>query len=283
MLIAIFASFFSTGSKVINHLPGLGVLAYHRFSGFKKIWARLLYVLVVQLFRHRQCSVIVQNSADYEQLKGACLGSATDVVLIRGSGVDCKFFSPTSAIRSPKTVALVARMISTKGIRDFVQAAAIIWRSNQSYRFLLVGDSDLDNSDAISYDELQAYSSLPNVEWLGQVNDIRAIWERASIACLPTIYPEGIPMSLLEAASCGRPIVATGMPGCLEIVKDGFNGLIVPEEDPASLAAALMKLLASDDLCNEYGVHSRDLVVRNFDQTIVKNQTLALYQSVIKA
>ena len=283
ILMAMLASFFSNKSKVINQLPGLGVLAFYRFTGLKKIVAGLLYFLVFQLFKRINCNVIVQNSADHNRLKKACEQSNANIVLIKGSGVDSQFFYPTPVINDPKSVALVARMITTKGIEDFVNAAKIIWTSNQSYKFLLVGDTDLDNSHGISKTQLEEYSKLPNVDWLGNVSDVRKIWEKSCIACLPTKYPEGIPMSLLEAAACGRPIVATSMPGCLEIVKDGLNGFIVPEDDPVALAATLLKLLDHDDLCKKYGAYSRDLVINNFDKTIIENETLALYDLILEA
>ena len=89
-------------------------------------------------------------------------------------------------------------------------------------------------------------------------------------------------MSLLEAAACGRPIVATNVPGCLEIVQDGLNGFVVPENDPVTLAATLLKLLENDDLCQKYGAHSRELVINNFDKTIIEKETLTLYNRVLE-
>lgn len=283
ILIAMLASFFSKKSKVVNQLPGLGVLAYYRFTGLKKTVAAMLYFLVIQLFRRIQTSVILQNTDDYNRIKKACGDCDSEFYLIKGSGVDSQFFLPTPMIKKQKSVALVSRMIETKGIADFVEAANIIWRQNKTYRFLLVGDTDRDNSKGIPDTKLIEYSQLPNIDWYGHVSDIREIWEECIIACLPTKYPEGIPMSLLEAAACGRPIVATGMPGCLEIVKDGFNGFIVPENDPVALAATLLRLLENDDLCQEYGAYSRDLVINNFDKIIIENETLALYDLTIKA
>lgn len=281
ILMAMLASFFLKKSKVINQLPGLGVLAYYRFTGFKKIIAALLYFLVIQLFKRVNCSVILQNSDDYNRIKKACGNCDSEFYLIKGSGVDSQFFLPTPMLKKPKSVALVSRMISTKGIADFVEAAKIIWHQNKTYRFLLVGETDRDNSKGISDSKLIEYSQLPNVEWYGHVYDIREIWRECAIACLPTKYPEGIPMSLLEAASCGRPIVASDMPGCIEIVKDGLNGFIVSQNDPVALADALMMLLEDDDMCEKFGFESRSLVKGNFDRRLIEAETLDLYQSIL--
>ena len=281
ILLAMLASIFSKKSKVVNQLPGLGVLAYYRFQGVKRFFSWCLFAIIVQFFKRLKCNVIVQNSDDYNRLARECEGSKSEIILIKGSGVDSKVFYPIQALNQPKSVALVARMIKTKGIDDFVSAAKIIWGFNKSYRFLLVGDTDLDNADGISKNQLESYSMLPNVEWLGKISDVRKIWARSCIACLPTKYPEGIPMSLLEAAACGRPIVSSDVPGCLEIVKDGRNGFVVPQNDPTALANALLLLLEDDDLCAKYGLRGRELVMANFDKSIIESETLDLYQSLL--
>lgn len=283
ILLAMLASIFSKKSKVVNQLPGLGVLAYYRFQGVKRFFSWSLFATIVQFFKRLKCNVIVQNSDDYNRLARECEGSKSEIILIKGSGVDSKVFSPIPALNKPKSVALVARMIKTKGIDDFVSAAKIIWDFNKSYRFLLVGDTDLDNADGISKNQLESYSMLPNVEWLGKVSDVRKIWARSCIACLPTKYPEGIPMSLLEAAACGRPIVSSDVPGCLEIVKDGRNGFVVPQNDPTALANALLLLLDDDNMCVEFGIESRSLVEMNFDRTLIEDETLDLYKSILRS
>ena len=88
-------------------------------------------------------------------------------------------------------------------------------------------------------------------------------------------------MSLLEAASCARPIVASDMPGCIEIVKCGLNGFIVSQNDPVALADALMILLEDDDMCEKFGFESRSLVKDNFDRRFIEAKTLDLYQSIL--
>jgi len=77
----------------------------------------------------------------------------------------------------------------------------------------------------------------PGIELLGQVADIREVWKAAHIAVLPS-RREGLPKSLLEAAACGRPIVATDVPGCREIARQDINALLVPPDDAGALADA---------------------------------------------
>ena len=80
-----------------------------------------------------------------------------------------------------------------------------------------------------------------------------SLFARCHLVCLPTYYGEGIPKVLIEAASCGCPIVATDAPGCREIVRDGENGLLVPARDAAALAAAIRRLLDDPGLRSRMG------------------------------
>jgi glycosyltransferase involved in cell wall biosynthesis len=283
IILGTIASLFLRGAQVVNQLPGLGVLAYSRFSGLKKCMSFLLFTFFQKILVRIKCWVILQNADDFERMASAFKGSKSKVLQIKGSGVDSKTFLPTPFSVNPKRVALVARMIEPKGINDFVAAAKIIWAIDQTHRFILVGDTDRDNSTGISSDVLLEYSKQPNIEWWGHVNDIKKVWDKCCIACLPSKYPEGIPMSLLEAASCGRPLVGSDVPGCIEIVKDGVNGIVVPTNAPKALATALLYLLDNDDVCEIYGARSRQLVIDKFDKLIVQSETIALYKEVYQA
>ena len=105
------------------------------------------------------------------------------------------------------------------------------------------------------------------------------LFAQAHIVCLPS-YREGLPNVLLEAAACGRPIVATDAPGCREIVQDGVNGLLVPIRDPVALAAALRKLIEDPALRSQMGINGRELAVSEFSADKVISQILALYQEL---
>ena len=106
-------------------------------------------------------------------------------------------------------------------------------------------------------------------------------WARAAIAVFPSTYGEGVPTALLEAAACGRPIVAADMPGCREIAVPGETGILVPPGDVAALAAAIAALARDPALCQRLGSAGRVLVERGFTQEIVSQQTLALYRAIL--
>ena len=147
---------------------------------------------------------------------------------------------------------------------------------------LLAGASDPDNRDSLSDREISAVAAEPGVEWLGRVEDVRDVWARAAIAVLPSTYGEGLPRALLEAAACGRPIVATDTPGCREVVRDGENGLLVPPRDVAALAEAIAALARDPVRRQAMGQAGRALVEREFAEPVITEQTLALYDAVLR-
>ena len=225
--------------------------------------------------------VIVQNREDRDALARFGVPPAW-IALIRGSGVDITRFQPMSdpAVGEIE-VALVARMLRAKGVLDAVEAVRRLRNAGEAVALLLVGPTDPDNPDTLTSEELAALAAQPGVEWLGRVEDVAAVWRRAAIAVLPTTYGEGVPLALLEAAACARPIVASDMPGCREVVRHGETGLIVPPRDTAALAAAIAALARDPARRREMGLAGRDLVEREFAEEVVTRQTLALYEAAL--
>jgi glycosyltransferase involved in cell wall biosynthesis len=116
------------------------------------------------------------------------------------------------------------------------------------------------------------------VEWWGYHADMPKVFRQAHIVCLPSYYGEGVPMSLLEAASTGLPIVTTDVAGCREVVKDGDNGFLIPLRDWVALANALVRLLSDSELRKRMGARGRERAVSEFDVSSVVSATLAIYQ-----
>src|SRR5207248_1008621 len=117
-----------------------------------------------------------------------------------------------------------------------------------------------------------------DAEWWGHRDDVAEVWARSHIACLPSYYPEGVPKALLEAAACGRPIITSQNPGCLELVEHGVNGLIVPAKDPVALADAIERLVRDPELRCSLGRAARRKVCEEFSEQRIASETLALYE-----
>ena len=119
------------------------------------------------------------------------------------------------------------------------------------------------------------------VQWWGHRENMRDVLTKAQIVVLPS-YREGLPKVLLEAAACGKPVVATNVAGCREIVKDGINGLLVPPKDPASLSDAITKLLENSSLRARMGTRGREIVEKEFSVDRISRETLNLYDELWK-
>ena len=226
--------------------------------------------------------VIVQNPEDRDAL--IALGIAPRrIALIRGSGVDCKHFRPLPDPEAATvTIALVSRMLRDKGVLDAVAAIQLLRGRGLPVELLMAGPTDPDNRGSLSAESLVSLTTDPGVAWLGPVADVRTVWRRAAIAVLPSTYGEGVPKALLEAAACARPIVASDVPGCREVVRAGETGLLVPPRDVDGLAAAIAALTGDPARRKAMGCAGRALVEREFAEDIIARETLAVYNAALR-
>jgi glycosyltransferase involved in cell wall biosynthesis len=258
----------------VNAITGLG---YTFISGSLK--ARALRAAISALMRlliNRDCSVaLVQNPDDRDML--LTLGiSDRRIVLIPGSGVDVDLLQPTPEPDGPITVAFVGRLLEDKGIRSLVAAHRLLRTKGMTINLLIAGTPDPANPASVSPAEAEAWGREDGIIWLGHVSDISTVWRRAHIAVLPS-RREGLPKSLLEAAACGRPMVATDAPGCREIAIAGETGLLVPVDDPPALAAAIATLAESAELRARLGGRARQLAEERFSAAAIGRAIVELY------
>jgi glycosyltransferase involved in cell wall biosynthesis len=177
-------------------------------------------------------------------------------------------------------VILPARLLYDKGVAEFVDAARILIRKNYKARCVLVGDPDPENPAVVLPEQIRQWQEEKVVEFWGFQADMPAVLAKAHIVCLPS-YREGLPKALLEAAACGKPIVATDVPGCREIVREGLNGFLVPARNSAALAEALIKLIDNKGLRLQMGSCGRKIVLDEFSEQKVVLETLTLYQRIL--
>jgi glycosyltransferase involved in cell wall biosynthesis len=231
------------------------------------------------LNRHRAVG-LVQSPEDQDVL--TTLGVKPDrIALIPGSGVDSDRFRPVPEPDGPVTVAFAGRMVADKGVRTLVQAQRILLDSGIHSELLLAGTPDPGDLTSIPQIEVAGWGAEPGITWLGHVADISAVWRRAHVAVLPARGGEGVPKSLLEAAAFGRPLIATDVPGCRDIVIHEKTGLLVPVDDPGALAAAILRLVRSPSQRVLYGVAARRLVDERFAADLVGPAAVALYRRLL--
>jgi glycosyltransferase involved in cell wall biosynthesis len=202
------------------------------------------------------------------------------IVLVRGSGVDVGRLRPLPDPEVPPTVAFVGRLLDDKGIRTLVAAHRLLRGQRTDVRLLIAGTPDPANPVSVTDEEAASWSKEPGITWLGHVDDISGLWARAHIAVLPS-RREGLPLSLLEAAACGRAMIATDVPGCREIVIHEKTGLLVPVDDASALAGAIVRLASDPESRASYASAARRLVVAEFATDIIGPQTIGLYRRLM--
>jgi glycosyltransferase involved in cell wall biosynthesis len=270
-----------TSAARVNAITGLGY-AFTSKTIMARIIRRPIAAVLRYLLNRKGTVVLVQNPDDRALLLSAGI-SEKRMVLIPGSGVDVDrlLLLPEPRSGAP-TIGFVGRLLEDKGIRTLIQAHLLLRLNGSNVELLIAGTPDPANPASIPESEVASWAKEPGVRWLGHVEDITAVWARAHVAVLPS-RREGLPKSLLEAAACGRPMIATDVPGCREIVRPGENGLLVPVDNPKALARAIETLISSLELRARYGAAARRLVVEKFASEEVGRVTADLYRRLFRA
>ncbi|WP_028578115.1 glycosyltransferase family 4 protein [Desulfomicrobium escambiense] len=229
-------------------------------------------------------STVFVNRDDADHFRSHRLVPQAKMRIIRSVGIDTQMFSPeiydASSVRrelglasASRVVLMVARAIWHKGLAEYIGAARMLRIQYPDAVFLLAGDVDLGNPSSASREYLL---NQPHVRWLGPRTDIAELTALCDVYVLPS-YREGVPRTLLEAASMAKPIVTTDTVGCREVVEDRINGILVPVRDSEALSRGIATLLDDPALRERMGRAGREKAVREFDVRHVVQQYLELY------
>jgi len=264
---------------VVRSITGRGYV----FLGTDKrtLWLRPL-VKGLYRFVMRAGVTLFENESDRQYFVDEKLVALENTNLIEGVGVDTDYYQPLPEPQGTDqrpVVLMATRMLWDKGVGTLIDAARLLLQKFDA-RIVLAGEPDPGNPASIDLKILNQWVEEGIVEWWGWQADMRSAFSACHIVTLPS-FGEGIPTVLLEAAACGRPIVATDVPGCRDVVKQGLNGLLVPQKNPQALADALLHLLQSNSLRNEMGMAGRQLVVDRFSNQQVHKNTLAVYRQCL--
>jgi len=267
-----------SGTPFIPTITGLGTAF---LSGRALRW--MACRLYAQAFRHLP-TVVFQNTEDRDMFLELGLVTHRQSHMVTGSGVDTEHFAPVAfpAGGSSRTFVMIARMLRDKGVEEFVEAARLCRAKRPGLDFCLVGPADSRNRSAIGLEQLTVWDAEGAVRYLGERIDVRPDIAKAHCVVLPS-YREGLPRVLLEAAAMARPVVATDVPGCRDIVEDGANGYLCVPRDAADLAEKMMDMAALPlDRLSEMGSTGRDKVLREFSERGVIDEYLALIEGGLR-
>ena len=248
--------------KFFPILTGLGYGFTQKFGLKRKLINFILKKLYKLSFRF-SAAVIFQNPDDELTFDNLNITTGKKTFILNGSGVDLKFYYPTS-LPSKSIFLMLSRLVADKGVIEYCEAAKEIRAKFPDVIFQLAGSFD-PNPSGLKYDQLKPFIDAKDIEYLGYINDARKVLSGCRYYVLPS-YREGTPRSVLEAMSMGRPVITTNVAGCKETVLNEINGLLIPAMDKNSLVLAIQKMLKMDDRkIIEMGQESIKLVREKYD------------------
>lgn len=269
---------------VLNSVTGLGYLFVDDALKTRGLRWGVLQGLRVGLSHSNQITTF-ENPDDADLFVSRGLVPKAETIVTSGSGVDPERFPAVAEAPVDDEgllVLLPTRLLWHKGVETFVEAARQLRTNGTHARFVIVGGTDPENPAAVPKDTMQAWHDAGPIEWWGYQDPetMPQVLQRAHVVCLPSYYREGVPRVLLEAASTGRPIVTTDVPGCREIVADGENGVLVPPKDPVAVAEGIRTLLANGSLRRQTGRAGRARVEETFTAARVATTIVDAYDEL---
>ena len=264
--------------KIISCVVGMGYLIIN-----KNLFARVyefIYFFLLRIFINKKVFFVFQNADDYSLFRKKKIITKNNSNLIRGSGVCTKKFKPN---KQKKIYDLIfhSRIIKDKGVFEIIDAIKILRNQNVFFKTLFLGDLDMENRSFITEKQVNFWVKEKLIIWKRKTKNVLPYLQKSKISILPS-YREGLPKSLLEAASCKLPIISSDVPGCREVCIDNFNGFLVQPKDPVSLSKSIHKLLFNPNLMRKFGKNSRGIVTKSFSDQIISREFLKLYKRIIK-
>ncbi len=262
----------------IPNISGLGT------AFIERNWLTSVVVRLYRLAFARASAVFFQNEADRDLFLRKGMVRPDQVRLVPGSGVDLRRFAPAAARPGDGRTRflLIGRVMTQKGVREYAEAARLLRAQRLDMQFSLAGGLGKERS-AIHEDTLASWQREGLIDWAGAVPDIRPLIAESDCVVLPS-YREGTSRALLEAAAMARPLVATDVPGCREVVDDGVNGYLCRPRDAADLARAMARVADDEPVRRAaMGEAGRDKVRREFDEQIVIGRYLQAIDEALAA
>ncbi|MGQ9534648.1 MAG: glycosyltransferase family 4 protein [bacterium] len=263
---------------IFNMITGLGYVFID--ASLKRRLVQLvtknMYKQALKFSNH----VFFQNADDYNYFLKHRMVPLERASIVPGTGVDTEKFKPVakkSKIDGKIIFIFSGRLLWDKGVGEFISAARLLKKKYNNIDFWLAGPVDLQNPKGILPEQLNQWQQEGIINYLGMTDNIEQYLHKADVIVLPSFYREGIPLSLLEGAACGLPIITTDSVGCREVVTDGKNGFLVPIKDPDALAQAMEKFILKPDLVTEMGNESSKIAKEKFDSKKVVNLILQRY------
>lgn len=266
------------GIPIINNVCGLGTVF------LKDNLISAIAIFLYKISFHFASKVFFQNPDDLSLFLDKKLVTAEKTELIPGSGIDLDKFQPVAFKRNSSfTFLLISRLITDKGVLEYINAVKQLRAQGMNARFQILGAKDPRHKRGIKLKTIDEWIQSGTIEYLGTTSDVRQFIHQADCIVLPS-YREGTPRTLLEAASSSKPIIATDVPGCHQVVRDQFNGLLCKIKNPEDLAKKMVSMANFDDATiKKFGENGRQKMEQEFDEKVVINKYIRAIANIRKS
>ena len=250
------------------------------------LWKGAVKKLAVRLYKYsfrRTSWVFFQNDEDRTDFINLIPIPLNKTSLLPGSGINTEHFKPIAVEPNEQPVfTMIGRLIVEKGVYDFIEAIRLVKKRKPNTRFRLIGEFDPSHARSIKKEELDSWIAEELIDYVPHLTDVRDALATSDVVVLPS-YREGTPRTLLEAGAMAKPMIATDVPGCRHVVKDGDNGFLCKVQSPKDLAAKMLLFLAlSSQEREQMAITSRKMIVDKFDEQIVIDHYLKLIDDLLK-
>ena len=246
-------------------ITGLGYM----FRSDKTSYLKKFFFWVYKKFITKADCIFFQNKDDLETFKNlGFIGNNQETTLVPGSGVNLNHFSYSNLpVNDRLSFLMISRLLIDKGVLEYLDAAKYFMYSHPYITFKLLGWTE-KSTNSISNKAFNEIKKQNNLELIEKVDDVRPIIRSSHVLVHPS-YHEGMPRSVLESMSIGRPIITTDAPGCRDSIIDGYNGFIVKARDASALIEAISKIIHTPNLLKKMSLNSRQLAEKQFDVRLV--------------
>ncbi|QAY78041.1 glycosyltransferase family 4 protein [Sphingosinicella sp. BN140058] len=245
-------------------MSGLGYV--YSEAADRRVWLRKLVSRLYRAGVARAETIFVFNDDDRRMmLEHGIIDPQHRVLQVPGSGVDTGHYTMARLPEGPPCFLMMARLMRDKGVGDYIEAARRLRPSLPDARFMLLGRPETENPTGYSHEDVQAWAREGLIEHIPETRDVRPYLAQCHAFVLPSFYREGLPRTILEAMSSGRPVITCDLPGCRDAITDGVTGFLVPARSPETLAAAMLRIVEDRKRLEQMAAAAREAATARYD------------------
>ncbi|WP_338833444.1 glycosyltransferase [Bradyrhizobium septentrionale] len=270
------AQFFVRSRKFVLVITGVGIFGFSE-SAIARVARRIVFSAIRLAAKSRRCHLIFENASDQATI-GLKSVAASRTTILMGAGVDPDEFPASDLPETPPfRLATVSRLVWSKGVDLAARAVSTLTQQGHEVTLDIYGLPDQANPRPI---DPTSFSDLPGVRYHGFTGEIAEIWKFHHAGIFPSRGGEGLPRALLEASMCGRPSIVSNVPGCVDFIREGIDGYVVPADSEEELRKAILKLSASRDELLLLGKNARQRVLATSTTKAIQAEYEAIFRSV---